>query len=91
MFIFWKNWIHQNFLLRLTDIYQLTHNMTQHVLNMFWAGNFHVLNSYFNEQSVVIFWVSWCKNKSFWQRFTCTGGAGDSGGAGDCGDGGGGE
>ena len=25
-----------------------------------------------NEQSVVILWVSWCKNKSFWQRFTCT-------------------
>ena len=26
----------------------------------------------FNEQSVVIFGVSWYKNKSFWQRFTCT-------------------
>ena len=25
-----------------------------------------------NEQSVIILWVSWCKNKSFWQRFTCT-------------------
>ena len=25
-----------------------------------------------NEQSVVILWVSWSKNKSFWQRFTCT-------------------
>ena len=25
-----------------------------------------------NEQSVVILWVIWCKNKSFWQRFTCT-------------------
>ena len=24
------------------------------------------------EQSAVILWVSWCKNKSFWQRFTCT-------------------
>ena len=24
-----------------------------------------------NEQSVLILWVSWCKNKSFWQRFTC--------------------
>ena len=24
------------------------------------------------EQSVVILWVSWCKNKSFWQIFTCT-------------------
>ena len=25
-----------------------------------------------NEQSVVILWVCWCKNKSLWQRFTCT-------------------
>jgi hypothetical protein len=24
-----------------------------------------------HEQSVVILWVNWCKNKSFWQRFTC--------------------
>ena len=24
-----------------------------------------------NEQPVIILWVSWCKNKSFWQRFTC--------------------
>jgi hypothetical protein len=24
-----------------------------------------------NSQSVVILWVRWCKNKSFWQRFTC--------------------
>ena len=44
---------------------------TQHVLPMFWTWNFHVLNLSFNEQYVVILWVSWCKNKSFWQRFTC--------------------
>ena len=44
---------------------------TQHVLCMFWACNFHVLNLKFNEQSFVIFWVSWCKNKCFWKRFTC--------------------
>jgi len=44
---------------------------TQHVLPMFWAWNFHVLNLYFNEQYIVILWVSWYKNKSFWQRFTC--------------------
>ena len=25
-----------------------------------------------NEQSIIILWVGWCKNKSFWQRFTCT-------------------
>ena len=35
-----------------------------------WAWNFHVLNLKFNDQSVVILWVSWCRNKSFWQRFT---------------------
>ena len=23
-------------------------------------------------KNLVIFWVSWCKNKSFWKRFTCT-------------------
>ena len=35
-----------------------------------WAWNFHVLSLWFNKQSVVILWVSWCKNKSFWQIFT---------------------
>ena len=45
---------------------------TQHVLSMFWACNIHVQNSRFNEDSAVILWVSWCKNKSFWQRFTCS-------------------
>ena len=35
---------------------------TQHVLQVFWD---------YNEQSVVILWVSWCKIKCFWQRFTC--------------------
>ena len=39
---------------------------------MFWACNFHVKNSQFNEQFVVILWVGWCKKKSFWQRFTYT-------------------
>ena len=42
-----------------------TISCTQHVLDTFWAWNFH-------EQSFVIFWVSWCKNKCFWKRFTCT-------------------
>ena len=42
------------------------------VHNMFWAWNFHVLNWWFNEQSVVILWVIWCKNKSFWQLITIT-------------------
>ena len=27
----------------------------------------------FNEQSLVILWVNWCKNEGFWKRFTCTG------------------
>ena len=26
----------------------------------------------FNEQSLVILWVNWFKNESFWHRFTCT-------------------
>ena len=38
---------------------------TQNVLPMFWACNFH-------EQSFVILWVSWCKNKCFWKIFTCS-------------------
>ena len=42
------------------------------VLPMFWAWNFHVINWLFNEQSVVIFWFSWCNNKSLWLRFNCT-------------------
>ena len=37
---------------------------TIYVHNMFWTCNFHVLKSKFNEQSFVILWVSWCKNKS---------------------------
>ena len=37
---------------------------TQHILQVLWTYNFH-------EQSVVILWISWCKNKSFWQRVTC--------------------
>ena len=32
----------------------------------------HVLSLAFScIELVVILWVSWCKNKSFWQRFTC--------------------
>ena len=38
-----------------------------------WPCSFHVLKNWLiNEQYFVIFWVSWCKNKCFWQRFTCT-------------------
>ena len=44
---------------------------TIYVHNMFWAWHFHVLNSYFDEQSFVILWVSWCSNTCFWKRFTC--------------------
>ena len=29
------------------------------------------MNLQFNEQSFIILWVSWCKNKCFWKRFTC--------------------
>jgi hypothetical protein len=51
--------------LRMSKQKQKNNLCTQHVLSMFWAYNFH-------EQSVIILWVSWCKNKSFWQRFICT-------------------
>ena len=40
-------------------LHQLTHNMTKDC-----SWNYH-------EQSFVILWVSWCKNKFFWKRFTC--------------------
>ena len=33
-------------------------------VHMFWALNFRVLNSYFNEQYFVILWVSWWKNST---------------------------
>jgi hypothetical protein len=36
----------------------------QHVLNLYFSGEF-------NEQSLVILWVNWCKNEGFWKRFTC--------------------
>ena len=42
------------------------------VHNMFWAWNYHVLNWWFNEQTFLILWVIWCKNKGFWQGLTRT-------------------
>ena len=39
---------------------------TQHVLNLYFFGEFNQ----FNEQSFVILWVNWCKNEGFWKRFT---------------------
>ena len=34
------------------------------------AFNFHVLNELsFNEQSILMLWVIWCKNKCIWKRF----------------------
>ena len=45
---------------------------SHHVLPMFWAWNFHVLNWSFNQQSFfIVLWVSCGKNKCFWKRFTC--------------------
>ena len=45
------------------------------VLFLFWHSNNIfcklVFFGEFNEQFLVILWVNWCKNKSFWQRFTC--------------------
>ena len=37
---------------------------TQHVVNLYFSEKF-------NEQFLVILWVNWFKNESFWHRFTC--------------------
>ena len=57
---------------KLFFVFVLTFRTT-YVHNMFYPCSTHVLSLQFsfNEQSFVILWVSWCKNKSFWQRFTC--------------------
>ena len=40
-------------------------------VHMFWLCSELAIFMYWTrEQSVVILWVSWCKNKSFWQLFT---------------------
>ena len=36
------------------------------------SSELNVLNWQFNEKYFIISWVSWCKNKCFWKRFTCT-------------------
>ena len=70
-------YIHENSKIRTCCVHKLfwiskQKQKTICVHNMFWAWNFHVLIWWFKEQSVVILWVSWCKNKSFWQSLTCT-------------------
>ena len=45
---------------------------TQHFLPRLELGIFMYWTCNSMNKSVVILWVSWCKNKSFWQRFTCT-------------------
>ena len=37
----------------------------------YWTYSFLTLILQFNEQSIVIFWLNWCKNKCFWQIITC--------------------
>ena len=74
-----KMYVQVNLFQKHLLFHQLTHNLTkdcsliyefsnssQH--NMFLACSFHVIIS---DQSFVILWVSWSKNKLFWQRFTC--------------------
>ena len=39
---------------------------TKHVIKLNFSGEF-------NEQSLVILWLNWCKNEGFWKRFTCIG------------------
>ena len=47
---------------------------SEHVvyLHKFFWMPIQKLNSWFYEQSVIILWVSWCKNKCCWKRFACT-------------------
>ena len=61
-------YLHENYKLRTCCVHKLfwiskQKQKTICVHNMFWAWNFHVLNWWFNGQSVVILWVGWCKNK----------------------------
>ena len=58
------------------NVLSVTNNLcTQHVLSRFKLGIFMywTCNSMNNLSSYCILWVSWCKNKSFWQRSTCNG------------------
>ena len=41
------------------------------LLFLFWQCSELVFFGEFNEQSLVILWVNWCKNEGFWKRFTC--------------------
>ena len=71
-------WLHVNFCQKLFFLQNMGRTCcvqklswkseTISVHNIFSPG----LSLEFNEQSVIILWVSWCKNKRFWQRFTCT-------------------
>ena len=75
---YWHNWlllkirlhvfsVQVNLFQKHLFLHKLTHNMTNcsaHVLRLQFSRQFH-------ERSVIL-WVNWCKNKSFWQRFTCT-------------------
>ena len=60
--VVYKNWFFV-FVLAFKTI--LVHNMS-------WTCIFFALKSGINEQSVVILWVNWLKNKCFWHKFTCT-------------------
>ena len=79
--------LHINLCQKLLFLHQLTHNMTtdcswnyhekykcrtwaEHVLPMF--CQFSALVVFMVIQSFVILWISWCKNKCFRKRFTCT-------------------
>ena len=46
---------------RTTYVHNMFYSCSHNVLPMFLAWNFHVLNWYFNNQSDVLLWVSWCK------------------------------
>ena len=56
------------YMLRTSNCSECQNKKTFNVHNMCWTCNFLVLNSYFIEQSIVKFWVNWCKNECFWQK-----------------------
>ena len=64
--------IDYNFRTKKIQVQNMLQTIFIFVHNLFWTCIFLVLNLQFNEQSIVILWVSWSKKKCFWQRIFCT-------------------
>ena len=67
------NLIQVNLFQKPSFLHQLTHNMTRDCSLNSPKNTCSELVFFgeFNEQSLVILWVNWFKNESFWHRFTC--------------------